>query len=34
LKTRFNVADLRFLSRTRASDVIVALEKMEVVRAA
>lgn len=34
LKDRFGVADLRFLPRYRASDVIVALEKMEVLRAA
>ena len=27
---KFSVSDLRFLGRTRASDVIVALEKMEV----
>jgi len=31
LQHKFGVSDLRFLSRTRASDVIVALEKMEVV---
>jgi len=30
LTNRFAVADLRFLTRQRASDVIVALEKMEV----
>lgn len=29
LSNRFGVADLRFLSRSRASDVIVALQKME-----
>ncbi len=34
LTARWGVGDLRFLSRFRASDVIVALEKMEVIRAA
>ena len=31
LQHKFSVSDLRFLSRTRASDVIVALSKMEVI---
>jgi hypothetical protein len=30
IQNRFGVSDLRFLDRKRASDVIVALEKMEV----
>jgi len=30
LNNRFSISDLRFLSRSRASNVIVALEKMEV----
>lgn len=33
LRHKFTVEDLRFLSRRRASDVIHALEKMEVIRA-
>lgn len=31
LSRRFGVSDLRFLGRSRASNVIVALEKMEVI---